>query len=287
MSYLHIASSNAKLHYQFLENRDDQKRSACVVFLHGLIMDNLSSWFFTLANPVAQHYDALVYDMRGHGFSDRPRTGFSIEDHREDLKALIDHVAADRPLILVGNSFGGLLALNFALAYPERLQGLVLVDAQINDQAWKGQMLASFTLEGSDRDQLISANFQNWLGRSSTRKSSRLAKNAEDLIYQTSLIDDIRSATVMQEGDLQRIKTPTYAIYGGESDILQTALKLSAELGLCDLKIVPGASHSVLWEQTDLVKEWILSSIEKLQDLSPNSVTLPFRKIAEFDRELR
>lgn len=287
MSYLKIAASQSNLHYQFLENREDRKRSACVVFLHGLVMDNLSSWFFTLANPVAQHYDALVYDMRGHGFSDRPRTGYSIEDHREDLKALLDHVAEDRPVILVGNSFGGLLALNFALAYPERLQGLVLVDAQLNDPAWKEQMLASFSLEGTDRDQMISANFQNWLGRSSTRKSSRLAKNAEDLIYQTSLIEDLRRATMMRDEDLQSIQVPTRAIYGGESDILTTALKLSAELPHCDLKIVPGASHSVLWEQTDLVKEWIISSIDALQELSPAAVTLPFRKVPEYERELR
>ena len=42
-----------------------------VVFLHGLVMDNLSSWYFTVANPVAQQRSVLLYDLRGHGRSGR------------------------------------------------------------------------------------------------------------------------------------------------------------------------------------------------------------------------
>lgn len=287
MSFLKIHPSNFNLHYQFLENKNDKKREAVVVFLHGLVMDNLSSWFFTLANPVAQKFDALVYDMRGHGYSDRPRTGYGVDDHREDLKALLDHVAEDRKVILVGNSYGGLLALNFAREYADRVQGLVLVDAQVNDPSWRAQMLASFSLEGTERDQMITANFQNWLGRGSDRKSSRLAKNAEDLIYKTSLLDDLRTSPLLDDADLSQITAQTYAIYGAESDILSTALKLSAELPHCDLKIQPNASHSVLWEHTDIVKEWILDSIDRLQELTLASRTIPFRRSAVFEGEYR
>lgn len=282
MSYLKINGAN--LHYQLLECKSGGKRptNACVVFLHGLIMDNLSSWFFTLANPVAQNHDVLVYDMRGHGFSDRPAEGYSIEDHQNDLKALLDHAVPGRKVILVGNSFGGLLALNFARNHPDRVQGLVLVDAQVNDPAWREQMLASFSLEGTERDQMISANFQNWLGRSSKRKSSRLAKIAEDLVYKTTLLADLRNATLLSDDDLRDIEAPTYAIYGSESDILQAAHRLERELPQCELRIVSGATHSVLWEQTDLVKEWIQASIDNLQDLSPAGMTIPFPRMPAF-----
>jgi pimeloyl-ACP methyl ester carboxylesterase len=263
MSFVKIGSMN--LHYQYLHNKNSPMGSACVVFLHGLVMDNLSSWFFTLANPVAQNHDVIVYDMRGHGFSDRPRSGYAIEDHREDLRTLLEHVVPHKRVILVGNSFGGLLALNFAKSYPELVQGLVLVDAQVNDAAWREMMLASFSLKGSERDQVITQNFQNWLGRSSKRKSSKLALNAEDLVYKTTLLDELRKATLISEEEIRSIHTPTHAIYGGESDILRTAVQLSTLMPQCSLRIVEGASHSVLWEQTDLVKEWIIQAVEQLQ----------------------
>ncbi len=285
MSFLKVGSTN--LHYQHLENKTNMGNSAVVVFLHGLIMDNLSSWFFTLANPVAQNYDVLLYDMRGHGFSDRPRTGYAIEDHREDLRTLLDHIAAHKKVILVGNSFGGLLALNFAKTYADRVQGLVLVDAQVNNAEWREMMLTSFRLEGSERDQVITQNFQNWLGRSSKRKSSKLAMNAEDLLYKTTLLDDVKSATLMTDEDIRSIASVTHAIYGGESDILKTATKLSQLMPHCTLRVVEGASHSVLWEQTDLVKEWIIQAVESLQDLSTATVVLPYRKTLSFTRELQ
>ncbi|MES2744219.1 MAG: alpha/beta hydrolase [Bdellovibrionota bacterium] len=285
MSFLKVGSTN--LHYQLLENRTHTGNSAVVVFLHGLIMDNLSSWFFTLANPVAQNYDVLLYDMRGHGFSDRPRSGYAIEDHREDLRTLLDHIVPHKKVILVGNSFGGLLALNFAKTYADRVQGLVLVDAQVNNTEWREMMLNSFSLEGSERDQVITQNFQNWLGRSSKRKSSKLAMNAEDLLYKTTLLDDVRSATLMTDEDIRSIAAPTHAIYGGESDILTTAMALSRLMPQCNLRVVEDASHSVLWEKTDLVKEWIIQAIESLQELTAATVVLPYRKSPSFTRELQ
>ncbi len=265
MSFLKLPHAEINLHYRLLENPSVSKESAVVVFLHGMIMDNLSSWFFTVANPVATAYDALVYDMRGHGFSDRPKTGYDVKDHCEDLKALTEAVIPGRRLILVGNSYGGLLSLNFAKQYPELVEGLVLVDAQVNNPEWQAQMLGSFTLQGEERDQVVIDNFQNWLGRSSKRRSSKLAQNAESLLEHTSLLDDIRQATLLSDEDLRGISAKTFAIYGAESDIVKTARKLETELEHCVLTVVPNATHSVLWEHTEMVKDWIIASVHALQ----------------------
>ena len=66
-----IVARGVRFHVQHLDlslggNHPDRP---LVVFLHGLVMDNLSSWYFTVANPVARIADVLLYDLRGHGKS--------------------------------------------------------------------------------------------------------------------------------------------------------------------------------------------------------------------------
>lgn len=258
MSFTERAPS--KLHYQLLG-----KGEPTVVFLHGLVMDNLSSWFFTMANPVSQLAQVLLYDLRGHGFSDRPREYYGLEQQIADLAALLDEVGIQGKIILVGNSFGGLLALNFASRYPERVESLILVDAQLNNAAWKEQMTRSLGLQGEERDKLIGATFQNWLGRNSRRKSNRLAENAEDLVCRTSLVEDLKASAMMTDGALEAIQVPTLAIYGGESDIIQVAHHLEARIPSFQLEILVGSTHSVIWERTEQVKALILGWVERFR----------------------
>src|SRR5947207_7958536 len=103
-----VAARGLTFHVQRLGSADAR---ATVVFLHGLVMDNLSSFYFTLANPVAQVASVILYDLRGHGRSERPPDGYGLGEMVADLDALLDALGVARPVILVGNSFGGLLAL--------------------------------------------------------------------------------------------------------------------------------------------------------------------------------
>ena len=81
-----VTANGLLFHYQTLgKGRGDDR---LVVFLHGLVMDNLSSWYFTVANPVAVHAEVLLYDLRGHGKSERPEAGYSVSDHVDDLEAI-------------------------------------------------------------------------------------------------------------------------------------------------------------------------------------------------------
>jgi pimeloyl-ACP methyl ester carboxylesterase len=250
------------LHYQLLEPLDS-KPGVTVVFLHGLVMDNLSSWFFTVANQAAQQCRVLLYDLRGHGMSDRPKNGYGITQHMQDLQKLLEHVAPDDQVILVGNSFGGLLALNFARFFPERCAGLILIDAQINDQAWRDDMLKSLRLEGEARQEKIAENFQNWLGRHSARKSNRLAKNAHELVYETSLLDELYASIFLHDSELATIKLPVLAIYGENSDIVHNAERMRRGLPNGRVQLFAGCTHSVLWEQTEALRDVILETLQE------------------------
>ena len=97
-----------------------------VVLLHGAFMDR-GSW--DRAFPVfARDFRAVRYDIRPFGESTRPDKAYSVPD---DLLRLLDHLRINRAH-LIGHSFGGALALDFALLQPDRVASLVLVAAPPN-----------------------------------------------------------------------------------------------------------------------------------------------------------
>jgi pimeloyl-ACP methyl ester carboxylesterase len=234
------------------------KGERTVVFIHGLVMDNLSSFYFTLANPIAETSDVICYDLRGHGMSERPPTGYTVATLVADLVALLDALEVTRPVDIVGNSFGGLLALAFAAAHPDRVARLALIDAHTGVAGWAQQMTATLALQGSERDQKIAESFQSWLGRHSERKRNRLAKNAEELVERTSLVADLRDSPALA---LDKITATTFAIYGETSDVRTHGETLARALPDATLVILPGCTHSVLWEATAEVRSRIVAFI--------------------------
>jgi pimeloyl-ACP methyl ester carboxylesterase len=232
-----------------------------VVFVHGLVMDNLSSFYFTLANPCAASADVILYDLRGHGMSERPDTNYRVDDLVADLAALADALAPGRRLDLVGNSFGGLVALTFAAAHPERVGRLALIDAHDGTEGWADQMTATLTLEGAARDDKIAVSFQSWLGRHSERKRTRLAKNAEALVERTTLIADLRASPPLTPAALAKVASPTLALYGEHSDVRGRGEQLARTLPSCDLAVLPGCTHSVLWEATGEVRRRVIDFV--------------------------
>lgn len=234
-----------------------------VVFLHGLVMDNLSSWYFTVAAHVAQYRPVLLYDLRGHGRSERPASGYGVADMVSDLNEILDASGVDRPVVLVGNSFGGLLGIAFALARPERAAGLVLIDSHVSDEGWGAEMANSLGLEGEARDMKILESFKSWLGRHSERKRNRLARNAEALVHHTSLVADLRASAPFSREEIAGLTCPTLAVYGEASDIRERGELLAETLPSCELRIIPGCSHSVLWEATDIVRSAIVDWVRE------------------------
>ena len=228
-----------------------------VVMLHGLVADNLSSWYYTIANPVALHADVHLYDLRGHGRSEVPATSYTVEDQVDDLEALLDAWGITEPVHLFGNSFGGVIALAFAHRHPERVASLFLIEAHFAVEGWGEQMAGSLALAvfGLDEDVV-----QDWLAENADRKLSRFARKSEHLLTKTSMIDDLQREQPITW--LPEIACPTFAIYGDASDILDRARELEAKVPGCELHIVPGMSHSLLLEASGLVRDHAVAWIE-------------------------
>ena len=123
MSVLNVRSGNAELAAEV------RGAGAPVVFLHAGVADR-RMWRSELAAlEVAGGYRGIAYDRRGFGESLHADEQYS---HVADLAAILDATAGGAPAVLVGCSQGGRIAIDAALAMPERVRALVLVAPAIS-----------------------------------------------------------------------------------------------------------------------------------------------------------
>jgi 3-oxoadipate enol-lactonase len=75
--------------------------------------------------PLPKAFDLLAYDQRGLGRTSKPDEPYSMAQYADDAATLLDHVGWDRALV-IGVSFGGMVAQELALRHPKRVRRLVL-----------------------------------------------------------------------------------------------------------------------------------------------------------------
>lgn len=100
-----------------------------LVFLHGL-GGSQTTWQVVLPDLVAQHR-VVALDLPGHGLSDKPspeETDYSLNGLAQAITEALDALDLP-PVVLIGHSLGGAVAMQVALQHPERISRLVLVDS--------------------------------------------------------------------------------------------------------------------------------------------------------------
>jgi pimeloyl-ACP methyl ester carboxylesterase len=101
-----------------------------LVFVHGLAASR-AFWFLHYAMPLSRHFRVTLFDLRGHGYSGVPASGYDAATQARDLAGLLDHLGIER-CALVGHSYGGAVALEYAGRHPLRVSRLAIMDSKIN-----------------------------------------------------------------------------------------------------------------------------------------------------------
>ena len=120
--------NGVKLNYVQTDDGGEGTRED-LVMVHGLAT-NLAFWYFQYAAEFSARFRVTLLDLRGHGRSEMPASGYSPGEMARDLGGLLDHLGIERAHF-VAHSFGGVVALQFACEQPQRVRSLVLADSHI------------------------------------------------------------------------------------------------------------------------------------------------------------
>jgi pimeloyl-ACP methyl ester carboxylesterase len=101
-------------------------RGPVVLLLHGLGRDH-TTWE-PVIDSLSRRYTVIAPDLLGHGRSDKPRADYSVGGYANGMRDLLTVLGIDR-VTVVGHSFGGGVAMQFAYQFPERTERLVLVSS--------------------------------------------------------------------------------------------------------------------------------------------------------------
>ncbi len=101
-----------------------------IVLLHGLA-SSARTWDL-LAPYLASDFRVVALDERGHGESDKPEEGYDLATFVDDVRGVVEALQLGRPAV-VGQSWGGHVALQYAVTYPDAISHLILVDGGFTD----------------------------------------------------------------------------------------------------------------------------------------------------------
>ncbi|OUZ09428.1 hypothetical protein BHE97_10210 [Aeromicrobium sp. PE09-221] len=95
-----------------------------LLLLHGLGCD--STTWAPIMDRLAEHFTVIAPDLLGHGDSDKPDADYSLGGYANGMRDLLTVLGIDK-VTVVGHSFGGGVAMQFAYQFPERTERVVLV----------------------------------------------------------------------------------------------------------------------------------------------------------------
>lgn len=216
-----------------------------LMMCHGLVFGSIATWYFTAAAKLATRFHVVLYDQRGHGKSDLTASGYDLETQATDLAGLIEHYPPEhdplttiqQKVTLVGHSYGALIAMHYALRYPERVAKLALIDAPLPASRYVYPSMA-----GVDSREALERCFPTNIRQKmmqGSRSAQRLQERMDALFLQSTLRADVAVAHDLDDEVLRRLTMPVLCLYGRDSDCLAAGERLARILPDARLEVLP------------------------------------------------
>lgn len=239
-----------------------------VLLLHGL-SDSWYSYERVLPH-LPDSIRAFALTLRGHGDSSRPEAGYRFQDYAADVATFMDALGVEAAVV-VGHSLGSAVAQRFAVDYPDRVRGLVLIAA-----------FASLPKSPVPRElSEVVATMQDPVDPGFVREfqESTLAQPVPQAFFETivqeslKLPTDVWRAAVagVLQGDfseaLGAIRAPTLLVWGDADGMVPGTDQdaLTAAIAGSRLVVYAGAGHGLHWEEPERFASDLVRFIEGIR----------------------
>lgn len=254
-----------KLYY---EVKGNYNATETLVFLNGLSQSTIA-WSF-ITPYFEKDYKIVLLDFIFQGQSDKTGEVRDFDQHANDLLNLMDLLGLNKP-ILVGLSYGSLVAQHYAVNFPERLNKLILISSFANktpfykaiELSWENALKIGgykHLLDVMLPYVLSDHYFENPL------IPIEILKNAKTELIDPIALSKLMAATAQRNDyrqELQRINTSTLVIHG-ELDLLfpiYMGKEIANNVKNAKFVVIHDAGHTLNLEATETVSKHILQFI--------------------------
>ncbi|MEJ2040328.1 MAG: 3-oxoadipate enol-lactonase [Desulfosarcinaceae bacterium] len=250
------------IHYK----RQDRPAAPVVVFVNSLGSD-LRIWE-RVVEGLGDTVQSICYDKRGHGLSDAPAPPYTMNDHVNDLEAVLASLEVKRALIC-GISVGGMIALGLSAAKPELVRGLVLCDTAHrigSDDLWN-QRIAQVEQHGMGS--IADGVIERWFTEGFRRTRTREVAGWRNMLLRTPAAGYAGTCAALRDADLtgaaRGVACPTQCLCGAEDLATPPALVQSmAELiPAARYRSIDGAGHLPCIEAPGKIVAAITETLER------------------------
>lgn len=217
-----------------------------LVFLNSLGTD-LRIWD-KVAPHLAHRYYLVRYDQRGHGLSDSPPGPYTIRQHADDLAGLLAFLHLGQ-VILVGDSVGGMIALDYAAHRPEKVKALILCDtaAKIGTaEMWNDRI---DTVRKFGMAHLGAVILERWFSPAFTRQHPADIRGYFNMLTRTPVEGYTATCDAIRDTDLSEavrtIRAPSLILCGSEDAATPPELVrgLAQAMPNARFELISGAGH--------------------------------------------
>ena len=218
------------------------------------------SWGEPFLEELGRHFTTIRLSNRGTGQSTKPTEQFTIRTMADDARNLLDVLGVQQPHVL-GISMGGMIAQELVLAYPERVNGLVLGCTATGGPDHVAANPEVFALmaptPGLSREDMVR---KAWPALCSPAFIESDRPFLEEMLRSgfenpTPLETIVKQMVAIQgfdaSGRVGEIKAPTLVIHGAVDVLVPTAngKALAEKVPGAELRIIPGVAHMFFWEK--------------------------------------
>jgi pimeloyl-ACP methyl ester carboxylesterase len=232
-------------------------------------------WFKQVA-AFAEKFRTIIFDPRGIGQSDQSGEPLTVKTIAGDLSGLLSALGIEQAHIL-GASFGGFVAQEFAIAYPQMTRSLILCctsfggTSHVLPSVSTLQMLAAIeglNTEERTRQNLLMAFSPKFIAERPEEIEEVITLRLSNPVTDQAHFAQLQAAAIFDAASrVSEIKAPTLVITGDEDTIVPpgNSQNLTARIPHARLKVIAGGSHMFFIEQPENFNQAVIEFISQVR----------------------